>query len=197
MNEKELVNKYAELLTAKQKATLHSDNKGYEWKYNQLSTLYQDAVLKAKLPKEELAEIEKQGESLHEQYEREQEEGNQFKEKYKENVLSNLGDTKGERKYKDAYKQKVLTFLDKEQDEKEETKVNTEKRDQEMAEFESKYGYEKVYALKRKVLNEIREMDFNLSQRERLKSVEQDLERERQIKLGKSKKKDKEVEMEM
>lgn len=197
MNEKELVNKYAELLTAKQKATLHPDNRGYDWKYNQLSALYQDTVLKAKLPKEGLAEIEKQGEILHEQHEKQQEEANQYKERYKKNVLNNLEDTKEEKKYKKAYKQKVLALLDKEQDEKEESKVNMKKENQEMAEFESKYGYEKVYILKKEVLNEINEMDLTASQRAKLKEVEQDLERERQFKLSKSKKKDTEVEMEM
>lgn len=83
MNTKELANKYAELLAAKEKATMPPNNKGYEWKYNQLSTFYQDAVLKTKLPKERLAEIKKEGESLHEQYEREQEEANQFKKRIK------------------------------------------------------------------------------------------------------------------
>ncbi|GGJ75277.1 hypothetical protein [Virgibacillus salexigens] len=193
MNKKELANKYAELLAAKDKATMHPDNKGYEWKYN----LYQDAVLKTKLPKEKLAEIEKEGKSLYEQYEREQEEANQFKETYKNNVLNNLEGSKEEQDFKKAYKHKVLAFLDKEQDEKQETEVNKDKIDQQMAAFESKYGYEKVYALKKEVLDDIREMDLTPSQRERLKEVERDLEDERQIKLGKNKKKDAEVEMEM
>jgi len=197
MNEKELANKYAELLAAKQRITLHPGNKGLEWKHNQLNTLYQDAVLKAKLPKEKLAEIEKQGEALHEQYEKEQEEASQYKETYKTNVLSNLEGTKEEKEYKKAYKQKVLAFLDKEQDEKQEINAEKDKREQEMAEFESKYGYEKVYALKKEVLDEIHEMELTPSQRERLKEVEQDLEHEKQIKLGKSKKKNTEIEMEM
>lgn len=197
MNTKELANKYAELLAAKEKATMHPDNKGYEWKYNQLSTFYQDAVLKTKLPKERLAEIEKEGESLHEQYEREQEEANQFKKTYKNNVLNNLEGSKEEQDFKKAYKHKVLAFLDKEQDEKQETEVNKDKRDQQMEAFESKYGYEKVYAMKKEVLDDIREMDLTPSQRERLKEVERDLEDEKKIKLGKSKKKDTEFEMGM
>src|SRR5690625_3110720 len=186
MNEKELANKYAELLAAKQRITLHPGKKGLEWKHNQLNTLYQDAVLKAKLPKEKLAEIEKQGEALHEQYEKEQGEESQNKETYKTNVLSNLEGTKAEKEYKKAYKQKekkkgeerqkkkknktnvliklestkeqkeykkankqkVLAFLDKKKDEKQEINADKDKREQEMAEFEAKYGYEKVYALK-------------------------------------------------
>ncbi|MBT2217113.1 hypothetical protein KK120_14895 [Virgibacillus dakarensis] len=197
MNTKELANKYAELLSAKAKATMHPDDKGFEWKYNQLNTLYQDVVLKAKLPKEKLAEIETQGETINEQYEREEEDAIQYKETYKQNVLNNLEGTKEEQNYKKAYKQKVLAFLDKEQDEKQETEMEKEKKDQETAAFESKYGYEKVYALKKEVLDDIREMDLTPSQRERLKEVERDLEDEKKIKLGKSKKKDTEFEMEM
>jgi len=197
VNTKELANKYAELLSAKAKVTTHPDNKGFEWKYNQLNTLYQDAVLKAKLPKEKLAEIERQGDTIHEQYEKEQEDAIQYRETYKQYVLNNLEGTQEEQDYKQAYKHKVLAFLDKEQDEKQETEVDKEKRDQEMTAFESKYGYEKVYALKKEVLDEISEMDLTPSQRERLKEVERDLENERQIKLGRNKKKDTEVEMEM
>src|SRR5699024_867390 len=104
MNEKELANKYAELLAAKQRITLHPDSKGLEWKHNQLNTLYQDTVLKAKLTKEKLAEIEKEGEALHRQYEKEQEEARQYKETYKKNVLHNLEGTKEEKGYKEAYK---------------------------------------------------------------------------------------------
>src|SRR5699024_11409122 len=96
MNEKELANKYAELLAAKQRITLHPDNKGLEWKHKQLNKLYQDTVLKAKLPKEKLAEIEKQGEALHRQYEKEKEETRQYKEIYKKNVLINLNVNKEE-----------------------------------------------------------------------------------------------------
>src|SRR5699024_4714347 len=141
--------------------------------------------LKAKLPKEKLAEIEKQGEALHRQYEKEQEEARQYKETYKKNVLHNLEGTKEEKGYKEDYKQKVLEILDKEQDEKQEINVEEEKREQEMDAFESRYGYEKVYALKKEVLGEIREMDLTPLQHEKLKEVEQDLEHEKQIKLGK------------
>lgn len=129
---------------------------------------------------------------MHEQYEREQEEANQFKETYKNNVLNNLEGSKEEQAFKKAYKHKVLAFLDKEQ----ETGVNKDKREQIEA-FESKYGYEKVYALKKEVLDDIREMDLTASQRERLREVERDLEDEKRIKLGKNNKKGTEVEMEM
>ncbi|MDY0407220.1 hypothetical protein P5G51_019470 [Virgibacillus sp. 179-BFC.A HS] len=128
MVNKELANNYAELLTAKEKAALHPDNQGFAWKYNQLNTLYQDAVLKAKLPKEELVEIEKQGEFLHEQYEKEQEEANLYKEVYKKNVLNKLEGTKEEKEYKEAYKHNVLAFLDKDPDEKQETRMGKEKK---------------------------------------------------------------------
>jgi len=194
MNEKDLVQKYADLLRAQQKATLHPDNKGFEWKYSQLNTLYQDTLLKEKVPKEKLAAIEKQGESLYEKYEKE---ASQYKETYKNDVLNTLNGTKEEKAYKDAYKQEVLAFLDKEQNEKQENYVETDERDKEMTAFESEYGYERVYALKKEVLSEIKEMDLSPAQKERLKEVEKDLEEEKKLKLGKEKKKSVEVEMEM
>src|SRR5699024_12475201 len=113
MNEKDLVQKYAELLMAQQKTTLYPDNKGFEWKYSQLNTFYHDALLKAKVAQEKLADIEKQEESLHEQYEKEEEEENQYKETYKKDVLNTLDGTKEEQAYKAPYKQEVLGFEDK------------------------------------------------------------------------------------
>lgn len=197
MNEKDLVQKYAELLMAQQKTTLYPDNKGFEWKYSQLNTFYHDALLKAKVPQEKLADIEKQGESLYEQYEKEEEEANHYKETYKKDVLNTLDGTKEEKAYKEAYKQEVLAFLDKEQNEKQEVDVERDKKNKEMNAFESKYGYEKVYALKKEVLSEIKDMELSPAQKERLKEVEKDLEQEKKLKLGKRKKKPVEVEMEM
>src|SRR5699024_10091400 len=197
MNEKDLVQKYAELLRAKQKATLHPENKGFEWKYSQLNTIYQDALLKSKVPQEKLGDIEKQGEALYEQYEKEEEEANQYKETYKKDVLNTLEGTKEEKAYKEAYKQDVLALLGKEQQHEKETDMEKDKRDKEMASFESEYGYERVYALKKEVLSEIKEMDLSPAQKERLKEVEKDLEQEKELKLGIRKKKTVEVEMEM
>src|SRR5699024_9043336 len=104
---------------------------------------------------------------------------------------------KEEKAYKEAYKQEVLAFLDKEQNEKQEDDVERDKKNKEMNAFESKYGYERVYALKKEVLREIKDMELSPAQKERLKEVEKDLEQEKKLKLGKRKEKPVEVEMEM
>src|SRR5699024_9253452 len=135
------------------------DNKGFEWKYSQLNTFYHDALLKAKVPQEKLADIEKQGESLYEQYEKEEEEANHYKETYKKDVLNTLDGTKEEKAYKETYKQEELVIKDKEQKEKKEVDVERDKKKKEMNAFEYKYEYEKVYELKKEVQSENKEME--------------------------------------
>src|SRR5699024_4115613 len=127
--------------------------------------------------------IEKQGESLYEQYEKEEEEANHYKETYKKDVLNTLDGTKEEKAYKEAYKQEVLAFLDKEQNEKQEVDVERDKKNKEMNAFESKYGNKKVYNLKKEVISEIKNMELSPAKKERLKEVEKELEQEKKLKL--------------
>ncbi|WP_200411851.1 MULTISPECIES: hypothetical protein [Virgibacillus] len=192
--EKELANKYAHLLSAKEKEMLNPDNVGYQWKRQKLETLYQDTVLKSKYPKEKLQTIENEVQKEHDDRVNESE---QFKQAYKQNVLEKLQPTKEEINYKNAYKQQVLASLDKQPDEKEESPEEVQKREREMKTFEEKHGYEKVYELKREVLDEISEMDLTPVQKEKLNQIDKDLEKEKEMKLGKKQSKVHEQEMEM
>lgn len=192
--EKELASKYSQLLDAKQKTLLNPNDKGSQWKYAQLEMAYQDTMVKSKIPREKIESIE--ADVQEENDKRMEEEGN-FKKSYKKDILAELQPTKEELKYKDNYKQQVMDLLNKEPDEKEESKEETQKREQEMAAFEQKHGYEKVYELKREVLDEIREMDLTSVQQDKLHQIEKDLEKEKEMKLGKTKKQNHEQEMEM
>jgi len=192
--ETELANKYADLLSAKEKEMLNPDNAGYKWKRQKLESLYQDTVLKSKYPKEKLKTIEDEVQKEHDDRVNQSE---QFKQAYKQNVLEKLQPTKEETHYKDAYKQQVLDALDKQPDEKEASPEDNQKREQEMKDFEAKHGYEKVYELKREVLDDIKDMDLTPVQKEKLSQIEKDLEKEKAMKLGKNQNKTHEQEMGM
>ncbi|ALX47541.1 hypothetical protein [Lentibacillus amyloliquefaciens] len=192
--ETELANKYADFLSAKEKEMLNPDHTGYQWKRQKLESLYQDTVLKSKYPKERLQRIEDAVQKEHDDGVNQSE---QFKQAYKQNVLEKLQPTKEETHYKDAYKQHVLDALDKQPDEKEASSEDVQKRNQEMAAFEEKHGYEKVYELKREVLDDIKEMDLTPVKKEKLSQIEKDLENEKEMKLGKKQNKAHEQEMDM
>jgi len=192
--ETELANKYADFLSAKEKEMLNPDNAGYKWKRQKLESLYQDTVLKSKYPKEKLKTIEDDVQKEHDDRVNQSE---QFKQAYKQNVLEKLQPTKEETHYKDAYKQQVLDSLDKQPDGKEEPSEDVQKRNQEMEAFEEKHGYEKVYELKREVLDDIKDMDLTPVQKEKLSQIEKDLEKEKEMKLGKKQNKTHEQEMDM
>ncbi|WP_010529066.1 hypothetical protein [Lentibacillus jeotgali] len=192
--ETELANKYADFLAAKEKEMLNPDNAGYQWKRQKLESLYQDTVLKSKYPKEKLQTIE---DKVKKEHDDEVNQSEQFKQAYKQNVLEKLQPTKEENSYKDAYKQQVLDSLDKQPDEKEASSEDVQKRNQEMAAFEEKHGYEKVYELKREVLDDIKDMDLTPVQKEKLGQIEKDLEQEKNMKLGKKQNKTHEQEMDM
>ncbi|WP_077299797.1 hypothetical protein [Virgibacillus pantothenticus] len=59
--EKDLNRKYMELLFAKQDEQRYPDQKGYVKKREKIERQYWDAVLRSKLPKEQLETMEKQG----------------------------------------------------------------------------------------------------------------------------------------
>ncbi|WP_174615261.1 hypothetical protein [Virgibacillus ihumii] len=192
--EKELATKYAQLLDAKQKLQVQPDEKGIQWKYAQLELAYQDTMVKSKLPRDKIQTIEDDVQKEHDKVVQQTE---QFKQTYKEDVLEQLQPTKEETKFKESYKQQVMDFLNKEPSEKESSREEDQKREQDIKDFEEKHGYEKVYELKREVLDEIREMDLTSVQKKKLTHIEDSLEKEKNMKLGNVKDSQKEQEMEM
>lgn len=191
--EKELGTKYKQLLDAKQQLLVNPNEQGIQWKYAQLEMAYQDTMVKSKLPRNEIETIEA---NVQEEHDEEMQQIEQFKETYKKDVLKQLEPSKEELDYKDAYKQQVLESLEKEPEEKAESLEEVQNREQEMAAFEQKYGYEKVYELKREVLDEIKEMDLMPVQKEKVNQIEHNLRKEREMKLDNNTKSH-EQEMEM
>lgn len=192
--EKELATKYRQLLSAKQKVMVNPDGRGVQWKYAQLEMAYQDTMVKSKLPREKIQAIET---DVKEEHDKEVSQSNQLKQAYKKDILQQLQPTKEEKNYKDSYKQHVLESLEKQPNEKEEAPEESQKRKQEMEAFEQKQGYEKVYELKREVLDEIKDMDLTPVQKEKLGQIETDLEKEKEMKLGKTNTQNQEHDMEM
>lgn len=192
--EKELATKYKQLLDAKQKLLINPNERGLQWKYAQLEMGYQDTLVKSKLPRDKIETMEA---DVQEEHDEEMQQTEQFKETHKKDILQQLEPSKEELEYKDAYKQQVLESLEKEPEEKEESPEEVQKREEEMAAFEQKYGYEKVYELKREVLDEIKEMDLTPVQKEKLNQIEYNVEKEREMKFDHNKLKTNEPEMEM
>ncbi|WP_200411769.1 hypothetical protein [Virgibacillus salexigens] len=190
--EKELAKKYADFLEARDKELLNPDNVDYNSKRQKLESLYQDTVLKSKYTKDRLQSIK---DKVQKEHDNQVNQSEQFKQTYKQNVLQKLHPTKEETTYKDAYKEQVLDALEK--DEKEVPSEEAEKKEQEMKEFEEMHGYEKVYELKREVLDEIKDMDLTPVQQEKLNEIEKDLEKEKELKLGKKQSKTQEQVMDM
>lgn len=139
--------------------------------------------------------------SVHYYDQKQAKEQGQYKDDYKQELLQELEKPSDESQYKEAYKQQLLSQLgitqektiDKEsskQDEqekqaavqpkaKEETPQEKEQRLAKMREFEQKHSFDKVYKLKKEVLQELKGLDLTDSQREKLTNLEKTLDTEK------------------
>ncbi|EGI2115131.1 hypothetical protein FH832_003199, partial [Listeria monocytogenes] len=139
--------------------------------------------------------------SVHYYDQKQAKEQGQYKDDYKQELLQELEKPSDESKYKEAYKQQLLSQLgitqektiDKEpskQDEqekqaavqpkaKEEMPQEKEQRLAKMREFEQKHSFDKVYKLKKEVLQELKGLDLTDSQREKLTKLEKTLDTEK------------------
>lgn len=171
--EKDLRRKYSDLLFAKQNEQRYPDQKGYVKKREKIERQYWDAVLKSKLPKEQLETMEKQVIN----------ELEEFAELYKQNVENDLDSDKERQTFRELFKHKVLEDISEHEpkQQKEESPFNKQQYEAKAKEFEQRYGYDVVYALKREVLDEIKEMDLTPAQREKLQQIETELEKEKKM----------------
>ncbi|MCF8890681.1 hypothetical protein [Priestia megaterium] len=139
--------------------------------------------------------------SVHYYDQKQAKEQGDYQEDYKQELLQELEKPSDELQYKAAYKQQLLSQLgitsekttDKEpskQEEqekqavvqpkaKEETPQEKEQRLAKMREFEQKHSFDKVYKLKKEVLQELKELDLTDSQREKLTKLEKSLDTEK------------------
>ncbi|MCP1452257.1 guided entry of tail-anchored proteins factor 1 [Priestia megaterium] len=121
----------------------------------------------------------------------------QYQENYKEEVLEVMQQPSEETQYKQLFKQSLLAQLgisdekdsskeekkeakaEKAPVEKQETSQEKEQRLAKMKEFEQKHSFDKVYKLKKEVLQELKELNLTDSQREKLTKLEKALDTEK------------------
>jgi hypothetical protein len=123
-------------------------------------------------------------------------EKDRYQEDYKQEVLETLQQPSEETQYKQLFKQSLLAQLgipDEKDSSKEakaekapvekqlkqETPQEKEQRLAKMKEFEQKHSFDKVYKLKREVLQELKELNLTDSQREKLTKLEKALDTEK------------------
>ncbi|MGN7241056.1 hypothetical protein [Priestia megaterium] len=139
--------------------------------------------------------------SVHYYDQKQAKEQGDYKEDYKHELLQELEKPSDELQYKVAYKQQLLSQLgitsekttnkepskQEEQEKqaavqpkaKEETPQEKEQRLAKMREFEQKHSFNKVYKLKKEVLQELKGLDLTDSQREKLTKLEKSLDTEK------------------
>ncbi|QSX23551.1 hypothetical protein [Priestia megaterium] len=139
--------------------------------------------------------------SVHYYDQKQAKEQGQYKDDYKQELLHELEKPSEESQYKAVYKQQLLAQLgisqekttekepnkqgDQEKQEpvqpkaKEETLQEKEQRLAKMKEFEQKHSFDKVYKLKKEVLQELKGLDLTDSQREKLTKLEKSLDTEK------------------
>ncbi|WP_230932847.1 guided entry of tail-anchored proteins factor 1 [Priestia sp. TSO9] len=121
----------------------------------------------------------------------------QYQENYKQEVLEVIQKPSEETQYKQLFKQSLLAQLgisdekdsskeekkeakaEKAPVEKQETSQEKEQRLAKMKEFEQKHSFDKVYKLKKEVLQELKELNLTDSQREKLTKLEKALDTEK------------------
>ncbi|MBY0214523.1 ImmA/IrrE family metallo-endopeptidase [Priestia aryabhattai] len=124
----------------------------------------------------------------------------QYQEDYKQEVLEVMQQPSEETQYKQLFKQRLLAQLgisdekDSSKEVKEEAKAEKapidkqlkqetpqekEQRLAKMKEYEQKHSFDKVYKLKKEVLQELKELDLTDSQREKLTKLEKALDTEK------------------
>ncbi|MED4267444.1 hypothetical protein [Priestia megaterium] len=133
--------------------------------------------------------------SVHYYDQKQAKEQGQYKDDYKQELLHELEKPSEESQYKAAYKQRLLAQLGISQEKttekepnkqepvqpksKEETPQEKEQRLTKMKEFEQKHSFDKVYKLKKEVLQELKGLDLTDSQREKLTKLEKALDTEK------------------
>ncbi|MFF2445299.1 hypothetical protein [Priestia megaterium] len=120
------------------------------------------------------------------QVRKQSQEKEQYQEDYKQEVLEVMQQPSEETQYKQLFKQSLLTQLGisdekapVEKQLKQETPQEKDQRLAKMKEFEQKHSFDKVYKLKKEVLQELKELNLTDSQREKLTKLEKALDTEK------------------
>ncbi|MGG0453809.1 hypothetical protein ABEY82_25960 [Priestia megaterium] len=103
----------------------------------------------------------------------------QYKQMFKQNLLAQLGISSEKDSSKEAKKEAKAEKALVEKQLKQETPQEKEQRLAKMKEFEQKHSFDKVYKLKKEVLQELKELNLTDSQREKLTKLEKALDTEK------------------
>ncbi|MGG2090922.1 hypothetical protein ABFY59_28985 [Priestia aryabhattai] len=103
----------------------------------------------------------------------------QYKQMFKQNLLAQLGISSEKDSSKEAKKEAEAEKAPVEKQLKQETPQEKEQRLAKMKEFEQKHSFDKVYKLKKEVLQELKELNLTDSQREKLTKLEKALDTEK------------------
>ncbi len=103
----------------------------------------------------------------------------QYKHLFKQNLLAQLGISDEKDSSKEAKKEAEAEKAPVEKQLKQETPPEKEQRLAKMKEFEQKHSFDKVYKLKKEVLQELKELNLTDSQREKLTKLEKALDTEK------------------
>ncbi|MES9769610.1 hypothetical protein ABWK50_01175 [Priestia megaterium] len=101
----------------------------------------------------------------------------QYKQLFKQNLLAHLGISDEKDSSKEAKKEAEKAPVEKQL--KQETAQEKEQRLAKMKEFEQNHSFDKVYKLKKEVLQELKELNLTDSQREKLTNLEKALDTEK------------------
>ncbi|MEN3156420.1 hypothetical protein [Priestia aryabhattai] len=103
----------------------------------------------------------------------------QYKQLFKQSLLAQLGISDEKDSSKEAKKEGEAEKAPVEKHLKQETPQEKEQRVAKMKEFEQKHSFDKVYKLKKEVLQELKELNLTDSQREKLTKLEKALDTEK------------------
>ncbi|UPK52762.1 guided entry of tail-anchored proteins factor 1 (plasmid) [Bacillus sp. H8-1] len=103
----------------------------------------------------------------------------QYKQLFKQSLLAQLGMSDEKDSSKEAKKETESEKAPVEKQLKQETPQEKEQRVAKMKEFEQKHSFDKVYKLKKEVLQELKELNLTDSQREKLTKLEKVLDTEK------------------
>jgi len=103
----------------------------------------------------------------------------QYKQLFKQSLLAQLGISDEKDSSKEVKKEAESEKAPVEKQLKQETPQEKEQRLAKMKEFEQKHSFDKVYKLKKEVLQELKELNLTDSQREKLTKLEKALDTEK------------------
>ncbi|MEG8980291.1 hypothetical protein U8Y98_26635 [Priestia megaterium] len=122
-------------------------------------------------------------------------EATQYKQLFKQSLLAQLGISDEKESSKEVKKEVEAEKAPVEKQLKQETPQEKEQRLAKMKGFEQKHSFDKVYKLKKEVLQELKELNLTDSQRKKLTKLEKALDTEKKIMTSRKKKRNHKMDL--